>query len=80
MPDLPIKNVPDDVAERLHKRAERNHRSLEEEALAIIAAAVREEQPATLREVLDEVRRLGLETPSEALAIIRADRGPLTPA
>jgi antitoxin FitA len=75
MPDLSIKNAPNDVVERLRKRAERNHRSLQGELLAIIEAAVREEQPATPREILDEVRRLGLETPSEAAAIVRADRG-----
>ena len=75
MPDLSIKNAPNDVVERLRKRAERNHRSLQRELLAIIEAAVREEQPATPREILDEVRRLGLKTPSEAAAIVRADRG-----
>ena len=75
MPDLSIKNAPSDVVERLRKRAERNHRSLQGELLAIIEAAVREDQPATPREILDEVRRLGLKTPSEAAAIVRADRG-----
>ena len=75
MPDLSIKNAPNDVVERLRKRAERNHRSLQGELLAIIEAAVREEQLATPREILDEVRRLGLKTPSEAAAIVRADRG-----
>jgi antitoxin FitA len=75
MPDLSIKNASNDVVERLRKRAERNHRSLQGELLAIIEAAVREEQPATPREILDEVRRLGLKTPSEAAAIVRADRG-----
>jgi antitoxin FitA len=75
MPDLSIKNAPNDVVERLRKRAERNHRSLQGELLAIIEAAVREEQLATPREILDEVRRLGLKTPSESAAIIRADRG-----
>jgi plasmid stability protein len=80
MPDLSIKNVPNDVVERLRRRAERNHRSLQGELLAIIETAVREEQLATPREILDEVRKLGLKTPSETAAIIRADRGPLTPA
>jgi antitoxin FitA len=75
MPDLSIKNAPEDVVERLRRRAERNHRSLQGELLAIIEAAVRDERPARPREILDEVRRLGLETPREAAAIIRADRG-----
>jgi antitoxin FitA len=75
MPDLSIKNAPEEVVERLRRRAERNHRSLQGELLAIIEAAVHGERPATPREILDEVRRLGLKTPREAAAIIRADRG-----
>jgi antitoxin FitA len=80
MPELSIENVPQAVVERLRCRAERNGRSLQEEALAIIEAAFRANRPAAPREILDEVRRLGLDTPDEAAAIIRADRGPLTPA
>ena len=72
--NLSIKNAPDDVVQRLRRRAERHHRSLQGELLAIIEAAAREEQPATPADVLAEVRRLGLRTPSEAAALIRADR------
>lgn len=36
-----IKNVPEEVAERVRLRAERNHRSLQRELLAILEAAVR---------------------------------------
>jgi hypothetical protein len=42
--------------------------------MAIIEAAAREERPSTPAEILAEVRRLGLSTPSEAAAIVRADR------
>jgi plasmid stability protein len=72
--NLSIKNAPDDVARRLRERAERHHRSLQGELMAIIEAAVREERPTTPAEVLAEVRRLGLHTPSEAASIVRADR------
>jgi antitoxin FitA len=75
MPDLSIKNAREEVVEQLRRRAERNHRSLQGELLAIIEAAVHEEQPATPREILAEVHRLGLKTPRETAAIIRADRG-----
>jgi plasmid stability protein len=71
---LSIKNAPDEVVERLRERAERHHRSLQGELLAIIEAAVGEDPPMTPAEVLAEVRRLGLRTPSEAAGIIRADR------
>ncbi|MFI5020118.1 MAG: hypothetical protein ACHQRJ_00515 [Alphaproteobacteria bacterium] len=58
----------------MRQPAKRHHRSLQGELLAIIEAAVREDQPATPADVLAEVHRLGLETPSEAAALIRADR------
>ena len=72
--NLSIKNAPDQVVERLRRRAKRHHRSLQGELLAIIEAAVREDQPTAVADVLAEVRRLGLQTPSEAAALIRADR------
>ena len=60
--------------QRLRQRAERNHRSLQGELMAIIEAAVREDRPSTAADILAEVRRLGLQTPGEAAALVRADR------
>lgn len=71
--NLSIKNAPDRVVQRLRERAERHHRSLQGELLAIIEAAV-QDGPLTPSEVLAEVRRLGLQTPGEAVALVRADR------
>ena len=72
--NLSIKNAPDDLVRELRERAARHHRSLQGELLAIIEAAVRPEIARTPLEVLAEVRRLGLQTPSEATAMIRASR------
>ena len=72
--NLSIKNAPDDVVERLRRRAERHHRSLQGELLAIIEEAVQEERGLSPRELLAEVRRLGLSTSADAAEIIRADR------
>jgi plasmid stability protein len=72
--NLSIKNAPDDVVRRLRERAERHHRSLRGELLAIIEEAVRPEQELSPAELLAEVRRLGLRTPGDSVAIIRADR------
>ncbi len=72
--DLSIENAPDDVVQRLRERAGRHHRSLQSEVLAIIEAAVGEERSATPAAILAEVRRLGLNTPSEAAALVRTDR------
>jgi len=71
---LSIKNAPDQVVQHFRERAERHHRLLQGELLAIIEAAVQEDRPATTAEILAEVRRLGLQTPSEAAALVRADR------
>jgi antitoxin FitA len=72
--NLSIKSVPDDIVERLRARAARHHRSLQGELLAIIEDAVRPPASLAPRDVLAQVRRLALETPAEAAAIIRADR------
>jgi hypothetical protein len=45
MTTLSIKDVPDDLAERLRQRAARNHRSLQGELMAIIEQAVQPSQP-----------------------------------
>ncbi len=71
--NLSVKNAPDRVVQRLRERAERHHRSLQGELLAIIEAAL-QDGPLTPTEVLGEVRRLGLQTPTEAVALVRADR------
>lgn len=72
--NLSIKNAPDDVAERLRKRAAQNHRSLQGELLAIVEEAVRPLSARTASEVLAELRALGLETAAESAEIVRADR------
>ena len=72
--NLSIKNAPDDIVSRLRARAERNHRSLQGELLAILDEAVRKEPALSVEEVLREVSRLGLKTRSESADLIRADR------
>ncbi len=72
--NLSIKKAPDEVVHRLRQRAERHHRSLQGELLSIIEAAAREDRPATPAELLAEIRRLGVHTPSESVSLIRADR------
>jgi plasmid stability protein len=72
--NLSIKNAPDDIVSRLRARAERNHRSLQGELLAILEEAVGKEPALSVEEVLREVSRLGLKTGSESADLIRADR------
>jgi plasmid stability protein len=47
MASLSIKDVPDDLAERLRQRAARNHRSLQGELMAIIEQAIHEPDPVS---------------------------------
>ncbi|MBN8910023.1 MAG: Arc family DNA-binding protein, partial [Rhodospirillales bacterium] len=54
--NLSIKNAPDHVVRHLRKRAERHHRSLQGELLAIIEEAVRQDAPASATDVLAEIR------------------------
>ena len=78
VPNLPvnlsIENAQDEVVQRLRQRAERHHRSPQGELLAIIEEAVRPDRELSPADLLAEVRRLGLCTPSNSAAIIRADR------
>lgn len=72
--NLSIKNAPEKIVRKLKKRAERNHRSLQGELMAIITEAVEEKPRLTALEILRQTRDLGLSTPSESAKIIRADR------
>jgi plasmid stability protein len=74
MPNLSIKNAPDEMVKRLKRRAERHHRSLQGELMAILEDALGTSRPLTPDEVLTEVRRLRLDTPGGAAAMIREDR------
>lgn len=72
--NLSVKNAPDDIVRRLKAMAERNHRSLQGELLAILEEAVAKESSITVEELLREVIQLGLKTDSDSVKFVRADR------
>ncbi len=72
--NLSIKNVPDEVVVKLRQRAKTNHRSLQGELLALIQDSVEPASKLNARELLQMVRDIGLRTPREAIATIRAMR------
>jgi plasmid stability protein len=74
MPNLSIKNAPDEMVTRLKERARRHHRSLQGELMAILEAATDPSRPLTADEALAKVRQLGLSTPRGAAAMVREDR------
>lgn len=71
---LSIKNVPSGLAERLRRRAARHHRSLQGELMAILEETLASQEPLHPKAALDQVRKLGLRTPAEAVSMIRRDR------
>ncbi|HZT87572.1 MAG TPA: Arc family DNA-binding protein [Stellaceae bacterium] len=72
--NLSIKNAPDEIVAQVKQRAQRNHRSMQRELLAIIEEAVREPRRLTPDEILARARTLGLKPGPEAAAIVRSDR------
>lgn len=69
---LSVKNVPVDLAQRLKARAERNHRSLQGELMAILEQA---EHVTTLADLLALAKKLGLKGEAgESVRMIREDR------
>ena len=77
--NLSIKNAPDAIVETLRKRAQRNHRSLQGELMAIIEKIASEEEAMSVpprltpHELLERGRKLGLKT-SSSVEIIRKMR------
>jgi plasmid stability protein len=72
--NLSIKNVPDEIAEKLRRRAEKQHRSLQGELMNILEQSVSEERYLSPSELLAEVRASDLRTPDESTGFLREDR------
>ena len=64
--NLSIKNVPEEIVQRLRQRAVRRASIASGRALAIIEEAIQSEGELTPRELLAEVRRVGLRTPANS--------------
>ena len=65
--DLSIKQVPDDVTERLRQRAKRNHRSLQGELRAILEEVTNTPARLTMRELHERARARGRVDTGEAM-------------
>ena len=72
--NLSIKNVPDQLADRLRQRAEAAHRSMQGELMAILEAALEDRPPLHPKEILARLTALGLRTKPEAATDLRRDR------
>ena len=58
MATLTLKNIPDDLHRRLSERAARNRRTLDDEALACLEAALAEEAETLLARIRERRARL----------------------
>lgn len=72
--NLSIKNVPDELADRLRQRADAAHRSMQGELMAILEAALKDRPPMRPREVLARLKALDLRTGREAADDVRRER------
>jgi plasmid stability protein len=68
--NLSAKNVPDDLVDKLRKRAKRHHRSLQGELMAILEEAVGP-RSLSFEEADRRIKALGLKTGDEATSWIR---------
>jgi plasmid stability protein len=73
MPNVSIKNVPDDILFRLRARARDHHRSLQGELMAILEEAV-VSGPVTVEGVYRAARSWGVSTGDDATSMVREDR------
>lgn len=68
--NLSVKNVPDDLVEKLRKRAKRHHRSLQGELMAILEEATGPTN-LSLDEAEKRLRSLGFRTGDDSTAWVR---------
>lgn len=71
---LSIKNVPDELADKLRQRAKANHRSLQGELLALLTAAVADPESLSPERLLAIVRSSGVATSRTAARTLRTER------
>jgi plasmid stability protein len=69
-----IKDVPDDLADRLRERARRNHRSLQGELRSILEEAAEASSPMTMDAIVEWTRRAGLSTAGDNARVVRKMR------
>ena len=73
MVSLSVKNVPEDVLEKLRARAQRNRRSLQAELLAILEDSANRRR-FSVDEAYQRIRAIGLKTADDSAQIIREMR------
>ena len=70
---MSIKNVPDELADRLRLRARKNHRSVQGELIAILENTLAP-KALSIDELYELTRASGLRTLSDSVRILREER------
>jgi len=73
MGNLTIRNLDDEVVEKLKARAKLNQRSLEAELRQIATEAVQPSRQANLREIADRIAAMTLPTPQTDSGVLQAE-------
>ena len=68
---LELKNFPEDLAERITRRAALHGRSPEQEVLVLLERALLPREVITPKQLLAEARAAGIQTPSESVRMVR---------
>jgi antitoxin FitA len=68
--NVSVKNVPDDIVDKLRKRAKRHHRSLQGELIAIMEEAT-ESTLLSVDEAEERLNALGFKTKAESTNWVR---------
>lgn len=71
---LELKDLPDEIAAQIRRRAELHQRTPEEEAVRLLVAALTPRGKISTRQLLERVRAAGIATPEEAARMLREDR------
>lgn len=70
MPDISVKNVPENILEKLRQRARRHHRSLQGEMMVIIEEAT-DSKSLSIEEAESRLAASGLKTGDDAALWVR---------
>lgn len=72
--NLSIKSVPDELVEKLRRKAEKNHRSLQGELMTILEETLGHSEVLSAHESIQKLKKIRVKTNSDSRKMIREDR------
>lgn len=71
---LVLKDLPEELSERIKRRAALYDRTPEQEILALLEKALSPKELITSKQLLAEARAAGIQTPSDSVRMVTEDR------